>query len=147
MMAKENAPVRGGARTEAGRGGTARGKAHNSYNDFTTSATQRQRLSDYLGRGKSSAVTGQKLAERMGMGDLREISRLVERERNSLIPICATCDPSNPGYYLPCNVGELFEYNKILKRRIRAITLTQKAIETALERMIGQETIKGWSDG
>lgn len=136
-----------GGTAGAGRGRTATGKAHNSSDDFTTSAPQRQRLSDYLGRGKYSAVTGRELAERMGMGDLREISRLVERERNSLIPICATCNPSNPGYFLPCDVWELSEYNKILKCRIRAITRTQKAIETALERMIGQETIKGWSDG
>lgn len=135
-----------GGTAGAGRDGTATGKAHNSYNHFSMTSPRRQRISSFLGHGKSSAITGRELAECLGLADTREVSRMVERERNSFTPICATCDPSNAGYYLPADVAELSEYNRILKRRIRAITRTQKSIEAALERMTGQETVKGWDD-
>lgn len=132
---------------EAGQAENAAGRAAFSDIDCNTDGPRRQRISSFLGRGKSSAVTGKELAGRLGLGDLREVSRLVEKERNAFVPICATCDPSNPGYFLPADIAELSEYNKILIRRIKAVSRTQKAIEAALEKMGGQEILGGWNDG
>ena len=134
---------------EAGRNGAGQDRADrvpaSNYNG--DDRNRQAKLENFLGRGKSSAVTGRELAKRLGLSDPREVSRIVERERNSFIPICATCDPSNAGYYLPADIAELIEYNEVLKRRIKAIVRTQKAIETALARMCGQTTLGGWNNG
>ena len=137
MMAKENARPAGGT-AGAGQSGTATGKAHNSFNDFTTPAPQRQRLSDYLGRGKYSAVTGQQLAERTGLSDLRELTRLVEKERSAGVQVCATCDSQNPGYFLASGPEELAAYIKSLDRRLHNVRRTRDLLADTLEEMTGQ---------
>lgn len=123
---------------EAGRTETATGKAHNSCNHFSMDGPQRQRLSSFLRLGKSSATPGRELAEQMGLGDLRELTRLVERERAAGCPIGATCDSRGPGYYLCNGPEELSAYIKALDRRLRNVRKTRSRLADTLERMTGQ---------
>ena len=137
MTATEKSRPAGGT-AGAGRGGTATGNAHNSFNDFTTNNPPRQRIFPFLGHGKSSAVTGRELAERAGMGDLRELTRIVERERAAGVPVCATCDSQNPGYFLASEPGELAAYIKSLDRRLHNVRKTRDRLADILEEMTGQ---------
>lgn len=141
MMAKENSrPLVAQETGQAGKE-AATGKAHNSYLDFTTSAPQRQRIFPLLGHGKSSAVPGKELAGLLGLDDLRELTKLVERERASGIPICATCDSQQPGYFLSSGPGELAAYIKSLDRRLHNVRKTRDRLADTLESMTGQTAI------
>lgn len=146
MMTKENARP---ASSTAGAGrdeNAAFGEAAFSKFYFTTSGPNRQRIFPLLGHGKSSTVTGRELAERMGMGDLRELTRLVEQERAAGIPVCATCDSQNPGYYLASEPGELAAYIKSLDRRLHNVRRTRDRLADTLTGMTGQTAIWKWGD-
>ena len=54
--------------------------------------TKRGMVSSLLLTGAENAITGREIKQIMGIKDGREISSLVERERRSGVPICASCD-------------------------------------------------------
>lgn len=116
------------------RGGQGRNgvESDSSRLDFSTLPGWRQaRIAPLLGRGQDAAITARQLAVLLHAGNEREISKLIQRERAAGIPICASCDSSDPGYYLPGTMAELDDYIKSLQGRVRAISLTLRAVKAA----------------
>lgn len=105
------------------------------------------RISDVLCAGADNALTGEFLA---GLFDCnpREISQRIERERRDGSPICASCDPARPGYFLASDPGELALYLASLDRRLRNISATRRHLQDTFDRMTGQTVIDWrWEDG
>ena len=103
-----------------------------SHLDFTTlPAWGQAQIAHLLGRGQGAAITARQLAALLHAGSEREISKIIQRERASGIPICASCDSSDPGYYLPETTAELDEYINSLQGRVRAMSMTLRAVKAA----------------
>ena len=145
MSAKEK-PAHGGnrERAEAETAAAMAGSASDScYGQFIT---RRGLVASVLSEGRKNALTGREIKCLLALKDGRDVTALVERERRGGVPICATCDSKRPGYYLPQTPGELEAYNHSLRRRIRNITSTLDAMETALDAWAGQQRLD-LSDG
>ena len=82
--------------------------------------------------GKENALPGREIRRILGLKDAREVASLVEQERRRGVPICASCDNRNPGYYLPASSVELEEYCRSLRGRIGEINRTLEALEDTL---------------
>ena len=107
---------------------------------------QAQRIYDLLPHGRGQAITGQRLMEITGAGDLRSISKAVETIRRSGQPVCATTG-KKPGYFRPETEKELLAYLRSFDRRLHEMRRTRDALEAAKISMAGQTVIGGWSDG
>lgn len=101
-------------------------------------STQRGRVASVLSYGRENAITGHEIMQMLALKDGREVSALVERERQRGFPICATCNSERPGYYLPETPEELQAYNRSLRRRIKNVTATLDAMELTLDNWTGQ---------
>ena len=85
---------------------------------------------ELLDTGEQNARTARELAKLTGT-NRRSISILVERERRAGKPICATCDSTTPGYYIPATREEMERYCRRLQQRAGEIYKTRAAcIET-----------------
>lgn len=91
-------------------------------------------ISDYLSKGKEHARTARDLADLLHC-DTRDISQGIERERRQGQPICATCDPEHPGYYIASNADELQSYCKTLHKRAGEIYKTRQALLKTADKM------------
>lgn len=100
-------------------------------------------IHELLPAGANNAVSGKHLAASLNL-ELRDITRLVERERQSGQPICAAVSGEDRGYYLAANAGELALYLRSLDRRIKSVQKTRRALESALSNMTGQTELDGW---
>ena len=140
MNTEKNTRPAGGT-AGAGRG-TGEDRADRvPISNSTTDGPPRQRVFPLLGHGKENAVPGHELAALLGLGDLRELTRIVERERAAGIPVCATCDSQQPGYYLACEPSELAAYIKSLDRRLYNVRRTRDRLADTLEEMTGQRRL------
>ena len=92
--------------------------------------------------GEENAIPGKALVEMLELKDIRELTRIVEQERRSGHPICATTDHKNPGYFLAENPMEMERYIHSLDRRLKNVRLTREACQETLNRMTGQEQIE-----
>lgn len=141
MHKNENSRPAGGT-AGAGQRGAGQDRADRvPVSNSITSGPPRQRVFPLLGHGKENAVPGHELAALLGLSDLRELTRIVERERAAGIPICATCDSQQPGYYLACEPSELAAYIKSLDRRLYNVRKTRDRLADALERITGQTAL------
>lgn len=105
------------------------------------------RISDVLCAGAENALTGEMLASLFDCNP-REVSQRIERERRDGAPICASCDPARPGYFLAADPGELALYLASLDRRLRNISATRRHLQDTLDRMTGQTVVDWrWEDG
>lgn len=95
-------------------------------------------LSDYLSIGRENAKTGKDLAYMLNC-DPRQISQRIELERRAGKPICATCDGTQPGYYLAATADDLQEYCDKLHRRAGEIYKTRRALLKTADGMRQQE--------
>lgn len=84
-------------------------------------------ITDYLFTGRENARTGKELAKILNCST-RDISEGVERERRQGQPICASCDPEQPGYYLAASADDLEQYCRSLHRRAGEIHKTRRAL-------------------
>lgn len=116
------------------------------YFNGSTRPRQAGCVSDILPVGAANAISARTLAAVLGLKDVRSVSRLVELERRSGVPICASVGTPG-GYFLPSSPCELERYLKSLNRRICEIRMTHDAINESLRRLSGQEIMMGWSDG
>lgn len=93
---------------------------------------------ELLNTGKHRPITGSRLAEILGT-DTRTVAERIERERKAGKPICATCNGSNPGYYLAETKEDAAEYCDRLKGRAIAIFATMHAVEKAGNKLPSRE--------
>ena len=100
-------------------------------------------MADVLPIGAENAISARTLAAVLGLRDVRAVSRRVELERRSGVPICASVGTPG-GYFLPSSPGELKRYLDSLNRRIGEVCRTRNACEDTLRRMTGQINIVGW---
>lgn len=88
-------------------------------------------ISEMLAEGKENAVTAKHLSDVLGK-PVRTITAMIEAERKQGVPICASCDTDNAGYYLPIDDRELREYVSSFDRRITEMTETRNAVASSL---------------
>jgi biotin operon repressor len=86
---------------------------------------------DFLLSGSANALTAAELSRVMGY-TRREVSRSVQRARNSGVPICSNTGYP-PGYFLPENREELRRCVEHLRHRAGEMKTTIEALEYALE--------------
>lgn len=84
-------------------------------------------ISEHLFKGRENARTGKELARLLDCNP-RDISEGVERERRQGAPICASCDPETPGYYLAASAEDLEQYCRSLHKRAGEIHKTRRAL-------------------
>lgn len=89
-------------------------------------------LTDLLHTGKGNAISGRVLAEALGLRDIRTLTQMIETERRSGAPICASVTPP-VGYYIAADAEELRRYLHSLQRRKGEIGRTLEALENILE--------------
>lgn len=94
--------------------------------------------------GAEHAIPSRQIAQSLDIPH-RELTRQIERERQSGKPICAAVAGDAVGVFRPKNAEELALYCKSLDRRLKSIQKTRKAMEDALCEMIDQEHIE-WGD-
>lgn len=135
-MTEKMKAAHGVTSTESGREEKA-ALAGASYS-FIQSNTRQGTISSALMQGRGNALTGREIKRILDLKDGRDVTSLVEKERRGGVPICATCDSRKPGYYLPETPGELEAYNCSLRQRIKNVTATLDAMETALDKWTGQ---------
>lgn len=110
----------------------------------TTDRTEAQGIvSRHLLYGKENAIAGRKLVEIMQLNGIRELTRLVERERQAGAPICATSGRTICGYYLSATPRELEKYIHSLDHRLKAVGKTRQHLNETLDRLTGQSRIEG----
>lgn len=96
-------------------------------------------IADYLTTGKENAKTARDLAYMLNC-DVRDITQGIEHERREGQPICASCDPEHPGYYLAETADEVNGYCQKLHKRAGEIYKTRQALLKTAENMSsGQE--------
>lgn len=98
------------------------------YNGFVASV---------LPHGKESPIPGRALVELLELKNGRELTRLIEHERRAGLPICASVDSRNPGYYLAGSPDELEAYITALDRRIKNVSMTRSYCARTLRGMKG----------
>lgn len=87
-------------------------------------------INDLLHEGKENAIPSRALCRTLGISR-RELSRMIEEERRSGFPICAS-NAGNGGFYLAETGEELEQYSKSLFGRAFAILKTARAcVKTA----------------
>lgn len=91
-------------------------------------------ITDYLFTGRENARTGKELAKLLHCNP-REISEGVERARRQGYPICASCDPEQPGYYLAANAEDLAQYCRSLNNRAIEIHKTRRALLKVIHKL------------
>lgn len=143
MSEKEKTLAGAGTPTRAGRL-AACGTAAKSKSQHTTQAVVRQ-VADVLPIGAEHAVSARTIAGMLGLRGVRAVSRLVELERRSGVPICASVGTPG-GYFLPSSPGELERYVKALNRRVREIKKTHDAVNESLQKLSGQEIVRWWNN-
>ena len=123
--------------------------AHGSYNRERAITkitikyynTRNALIASVLPHGRENAITAGEIKRILEFRDTREVSKIVERERHGGVPICATTDAKCPGYYLPENESELSAYTASLRRRVKNVSATLYAMESALDSWTGQTRI------
>lgn len=89
---------------------------------------------EYLSTGERNAKTARELCDLLHL-EKRELTAAIERERRQGSPICASCDRTNPGYYLASSKEEMQRYCNSLARRAKEINRTKKACLETIEKL------------
>ena len=95
-------------------------------------------VSSVLSTGKENAISGTDLVSMLDLHSKRELTKLVERERRSGVPICASVDNRRPGYYIAEDKREMQLYINSLNRRIREIRITRLCCAKSLKNLQGE---------
>ncbi len=95
-------------------------------------------IMEILHTGRDRPMTARQLADIFGCKP-REITLMIEAERRGGAPICASCDASNPGYYLAKDTAELEQYCNRLKSRAIEVFKTRKALLQVMDQLPAAE--------
>jgi predicted DNA-binding transcriptional regulator YafY len=96
------------------------------------------KLIDIIPVGRSCALTARQLADLLETTP-REVTRSIEAARRRGVPICASVDGDNGGYYIPENAKELSTYLARREHRTRNIQNGTAAMRETLMEMQGKE--------
>ncbi len=91
--------------------------------------------------GRDNPLTCQEIMSALSLSDPRVVTKLIERERQAGLPICASNDSKRPGYYLAETPGELKSYTRSLRRRVKAVSGTLAALEAMHDTWTGQQRL------
>lgn len=103
------------------------------------------RISECLPVGRKNAISSAALAEIMGCKSVRELQKMVERER--LAGAVILSDTHGGGYYLSDDPAELRRFVRTLNARARNTLRAAESAQEALNAIEGQECIGGWLNG
>lgn len=70
----------------------------------------------FLLEGRENAISSQKLADLLGCKSVRELQKIISKERAAGAVILSTAE-NGGGYFLPRNAGEIKEFIKTLESR------------------------------
>lgn len=96
-------------------------------------------IKEVLLHGEEHAVSGKYLVGILGLRDNRDLTRRIAQERRVGVPICATTNSDNPGYYLAATPTEMEKYIDSLDRRLLNMQETRNACHESLRRMTEQQ--------
>lgn len=91
---------------------------------------------EMLETGKDNAMSSGKLCRLLGI-KTRDLTAIITEERRQGLPICATSNATNPGYFIPADQGEMQEYCKSLHHRAGEIYKTRRACLATMEKLPG----------
>lgn len=91
-------------------------------------------IADLLLTGAEHPTTAKDLCKLTGFKH-RELTAQIERERRQGQPICASCDSTNPGYYLAADRNEMQNYCGRLAHRLKEIAETLTGCESSLDQL------------
>lgn len=118
--------------------GTENGKKNFNRANGSTNAPRRQAVvSDILRSGIDGAMTAAEIAGLLGW-EPRAVTRQVAAERRAGVPLCATCDGRNPGYFMASSAEEIDDYLNRLAHREAEIRRTRLALMAARAKLPGQ---------
>jgi DNA-binding IscR family transcriptional regulator len=98
-------------------------------------------VSELLKHGKENATTTAALLQALGIKEKRELTCIIEAERNQGIIICSTTGGKG-GYYLPKNKQEIAEWSNSMSRRACNTFNAIKGARQALKQYDGQESLE-----
>ena len=99
-----------------------------SYTYYTTinPMCQSGSVSSVLQHGEQGAIPGKVLVAMLKLKNQRELTRIIEHERKSGIPICASVSGEDRGYFIADGPEALEAYIKSLDRRLKNIRLQSR---------------------
>ena len=89
---------------------------------------------ELLGTGAENAKSSRELCGLLGINH-RVLTQAIEAERRAGQPICASCDSTNPGYFLAATRAEMEKYCSRLRHRAGEIFKTRKACLDTLDNL------------
>ena len=89
-------------------------------------------VSEYLMTGAENATASKDLCIVIGL-TRRELEREIMTERRQGVPICASCNGLNPGYYLADDRETMESYCKTLRQRMGEIAKTYRALKGCID--------------
>ena len=91
-------------------------------------------LNEILMTGADSAIQGHNICQVMNIS-LRDLTRLISRERQAGVPICASTDAEKPGYYLASSKADMARYCRSLSGRINEMTKTLESCQAMIDNL------------
>lgn len=91
--------------------------------------------------GRDNPLTCQEIMSALSLSDPRVVTKIIEQERRAGLPICASNDGKRPGYYLAETPGELENYTRSLRHRVKAVSGTLAALEKTHDTWTGQQRL------
>lgn len=89
-------------------------------------------ISEFLLTGAANATSSKALCQITGI-DRRELERQIMIERRQGIPICASCNGNNPGYFLAEDKETMEQYCRVLRQRMGEIAKTYRACKGSID--------------
>lgn len=100
------------------------------------------KVSDYLHYGKEHAIPSKDLARLLGVASVRELQKMIEKERHSGEVILSTCADGG-GYYLSDDPTEITAFVRTLSKRAQNTIRSMESAEAALVVLTGQQRLEG----
>lgn len=100
------------------------------------------KITEYLRYGKENAISSKDLANLAGVSSVRELQKIIERERQAGAVILSTCADSG-GYYLSNDPTEIKAFVRTLSNRAHHTMMSLASAESALAELTGQQRLEG----
>lgn len=95
-------------------------------------------VTDYLRTGAENAIKARDLCEVLHISRRRLVKQIEARRRNG-VPICASTDGAEAGYFIAANKGEMRRYCNSLFHRAGELHKTRRACLQTMELLPGDD--------